>query len=110
MNDYTKAVLRTANLDLETSLEQRLSMGAMGLSGETGEVIDLIKKIVFHKKPLDKDKLVLELGDVFWYLEYLCLSLGINSEDVKTANIEKLNKRYPEGFTYEAANSKREEI
>ena len=73
----------------------------MGLNGEAGEVIDLVKKHLFHNHELDKDKLKLELGDVLWYLAEAAEALGISLEDIAISNIDKLKRRYPEGFDFE---------
>jgi len=105
--NYREAMLRTAgNMD-NKSMVTNLTHGALGLGGEAGEVIDLIKKHAFHNKPVDKEKLISELGDVRWYLEYLCASLNVTMEQVEANNIAKLKVRYPNGFSFEAANAKR---
>lgn len=75
-----------------------LNLGALGLAGEGGEVIDLIKKHLFHAKPLDRDKLIEELGDQLWYFQCLLEAVDASFEDVVKANIAKLTKRYPDGF------------
>lgn len=105
---YRDQVKRTANSD-NTSLKDMLTMGSMGLAGEAGEVTDLIKKHVFHGKELSRDLLVKELGDVRWYMEYLMIATGISMEEVEAKNVEKLTKRYPEGFSYKAANERKDE-
>lgn len=75
-----------------------LSIAALGLAGETGEVVDLIKKVVGHGHELDQRKLIEELGDVLWYCAALCTLLGVPLEEVAFANIAKLKRRYPNGF------------
>lgn len=105
---YRTAVLRTAQRLSETKAE--LNLGGMGLAGEAGEACDLIKKVVFHDKPLDRDKLIKELGDVRWYLEFLCIALGTTIEEVQFANNAKLVERYPTGFSAEAANAPRSNV
>jgi NTP pyrophosphatase (non-canonical NTP hydrolase) len=72
---------------------------AMGLAGEAGETVELIKKGIFHRHGLDREKLTKELGDVLWYISGLCTVQGIDLEAVMIANIEKLRTRYPGGFT-----------
>lgn len=107
---YRDEVLRTASNQLEEqNTEQKLTMGAMGLAGEAGEVVDYLKKVVFHKKPLDKEKLILELGDCHWYLEYLSAALGVTTEYVLQKNTDKLKLRFPNGFSFEAANARADE-
>lgn len=79
------------------SRDDAFMLGSMGLAGETGEVIDLLKKHVWHDHPLDRDKLLRELGDVLWYLQLIADSTGFSMEDVRDANIAKLKARYPTG-------------
>jgi NTP pyrophosphatase (non-canonical NTP hydrolase) len=73
----------------------------MGLAGEAGEVVDYLKKVYFHGHEIDKEKLKLELGDVLWYVSNLALLHEISLNDVGRSNIQKLEKRYPEGFSVE---------
>lgn len=87
-----------------TSLDDghdRILNGCMGLCGESGECIDILKKNRMQYHQLDKQKLVEELGDVMWYCAELATGLGMALDDIARANIEKLRKRYPEGFTPE---------
>lgn len=76
----------------------RLLLGALGLGGEAGEVIDLIKKHVFHGKPMDEAHMKLELGDVLWYIQLLCTWYGWSLSQVMEANVEKLKARYPDRY------------
>lgn len=76
---------------------------ALGLSGESGEVVDLIKKHVFHGHSLDKDKIVKELGDVMHYVAGIATLLEIELPEVLEGNIDKLKKRFPEGFSESAS-------
>jgi NTP pyrophosphatase (non-canonical NTP hydrolase) len=71
---------------------------ALGLAGEVGEVVDLIKKDRFQAQPFDRDKLRNEMGDVLWYLTNLATSVGMTLQEVAEANAAKLRKRYPDGF------------
>jgi NTP pyrophosphatase (non-canonical NTP hydrolase) len=82
---------------------QRLIHGAMGLSGESGEAIDLIKKTYIYGKELDYNKLKLELGDCLWYMSILLDEIGSSFEEVMQMNVDKLKTRYPEGFTEKSA-------
>lgn len=102
INEYQELALRTLNKDL--SKKDSLINGVMGLTGEAGETIDIVKKHLFQGHELDKEKLINELGDVVWYIAELCYSLDITMEEVLLFNIEKLKKRYPEGFS--SKNSK----
>lgn len=85
-----------------------LIMGALGLTGEAGEVSDAIKKHVFHGHELSVDHMVKELGDVLWYVVFLCRTLNVSMEEVMNRNIAKLKDRYPDGFSEEASRNRRE--
>ena len=97
-NEYQKLCMRTAN-GLESN--ELIANGAMGLCGEAGEVIDLVKKWVFQGHELCQDDVVGELGDVLWYAAILCEGIGTTMEEVMQKNIKKLKKRYPDGFEVE---------
>tara|TARA_S200002703_G_scaffold158976_1_gene170853 strand:+ start:695 stop:1105 length:411 start_codon:yes stop_codon:yes gene_type:complete len=80
---------------------QRLITAALGLSAEAGEFGDLVKKCLFQGKELNKENrelMIKELGDVMWYLSQGCMALGVTIDEVLWANIDKLEKRYPNGF------------
>jgi NTP pyrophosphatase (non-canonical NTP hydrolase) len=95
LNDYQEISKRTMpNKDIKKDSANY----AMGLAGEAGEVTDLLKKWVFHGHALDRMELKKELGDVLHYLSGLCTLHHFSLEEVATANIEKLMKRYPNGF------------
>lgn len=100
LDRYQGEIRRTAI----RGLQQRddLLLGAIGLCGEAGEVAELVKKHVFHRKPLDREAIVSELGDVLWYLAHLANVLGISMDEVAAENIEKLRTRYPNGFPHTA--------
>lgn len=83
-----------------TSMD-KIENGLLGLNGEAGECIDILKKHKFQGHELNIDKLVDELGDVLWYCAELAEGLGIPLAEVAEKNIEKLYKRYPEGFAVE---------
>lgn len=82
--------------------------GALGLTGEAGEVADLIKKDIFHEHNINIGDLVKELGDVCWYLALICHSINIPLEEIMSENIEKLKRRYPDGFSSEASINREE--
>ena len=82
--------------------------GCLGLSGESGETLDMIKKFVFHEKELDEEHLKKELGDVMWYVAMICESVGFDLDDVMQTNVDKLKARYPEGFDTYLANHRKE--
>ena len=79
---------------------------ALSIGGESGEVIDIIKKWAGQEAPLDKAHLMEELGDVLWSVAKICDSIGIDMSDVMSQNIDKLWKRYPDGFDVERANNR----
>ena len=99
INEYQSLAMRTVNTEL--SDRDILINAVMGLCGESGEVIDIVKKHISHGHPLDREKLIAELGDVAWYLAECAYALGVSLEDVMRANIEKLKARYPDGFSSE---------
>ena len=82
--------------------------GCLGLSGESGETLDMIKKFVFHEKELDEEHLKKELGDVMWYVAMICESVGFDLDDVMQTNVDKLKARYPEGFDTYLSNHRKE--
>jgi NTP pyrophosphatase (non-canonical NTP hydrolase) len=82
--------------------------GVMGLCGESGEVIDIVKKHLAQGHELDRDKIIKELGDVAWYMAEIATVLDVELEDVLVQNIEKLKKRYPEGFSTEKSLNREE--
>ena len=99
INEYQQLALRTEPKISESS--QRLLNGLMGLNGEAGEAIDLLKKHLFQGHWLDEVHIAKELGDVAWYLAVSADALGYKLEDIFEMNIEKLKNRYPEGFDTE---------
>jgi NTP pyrophosphatase (non-canonical NTP hydrolase) len=99
INEYQQLALTTLNKEL--TKDQVLLNGMMGLCGESGEAIDLLKKHLCHGHELDKDKLILELGDIAWYLAIASYALDVDLENVLSLNVEKLKKRYPGGFSKE---------
>lgn len=96
LNQYQKLASRTAKSGM--LLEQQAANFCLGLAGESGEVVDYMKKVIFHGHDFDRDNLKKELGDTLWYLSQLANMFDITMEEIATANIEKLMKRYPEGF------------
>lgn len=100
-NDYQRQAMRTAQFfhegDLSLKMKQ-LREAVYGLNGEAGEIIDLLKKHEFQDHELNKESLIDELGDVLWYAALMATALNTKLEDVMVKNIEKLKKRYPDGF------------
>lgn len=96
VNEYQRLAMVTLNPQLER--KDVLINGVMGLCGEAGEAIDLVKKHLHQGHPLDREGLIKELGDVAWYLAETAYALDVSLERVLLGNIDKLKKRYPEGF------------
>lgn len=103
LNDYQTISSRTANKH-----DYELANYGLGITGEAGEVADLIKKSVFHGHEIDKQNVKKELGDVLWYLSQIATLAGLTLEEVATANIDKLMKRYPDGFSRERSVNREE--
>ena len=98
-NEYQVLAMKTLNKDLDE--REVLINGVMGLCGESGEVIDLVKKHISQGHPINKDKIIEELGDVMWYIAELATILDVKMEDIMKYNINKLSQRYEGGFTVE---------
>ena len=98
INEYQAAALRTAQTD-KLSASDLLLNSALGLCGESGEVADLVKKHLFQGHDLDLDHVAKELGDISWYLAVGAYAIGLDLESIFRMNIEKLEARYPDGFT-----------
>lgn len=108
-NEYQQDAARTliAAPDVEYAGEQiMLVWNALGLAGEAGEVVDTIKKAVFHQHGVDRDLLIKELGDVLWYVAALCTKLDVSMSEVMDRNIAKLRKRYPDGYSSDASKAR----
>ena len=99
VNEYQDLAMRTLNPDLDR--KDVLINSVMGLCGEAGEAIDIVKKWLAQGHELDKAHLLKELGDVAWYLAEAATALDVSLEQILQANIDKLKKRYPEGFEKE---------
>ncbi len=96
MNEYQLLAQRTCNIT--DTMMDKIENGCMGLNGEAGECIDLLKKYKFQGHELLVDKMIEELGDVLWYCAELATGLGVTLNEVAQRNIDKLKARYPEGF------------
>ena len=95
-NEYQQATERTDN---HTSHKEAVLNFALGIAGEAGEIVDLVKKRMFHGHAMDKEKLRGELGDQLWYIARMAARFDITLEEVAQGNIDKLNRRYPDGFS-----------
>lgn len=107
INEYQKLALRT-NPVLENKSLQGIIHGVMGMNGEAGEAIDIVKKCMYQGHELDSHHLALELGDVAWYVAACADALGYDFETILQMNIEKLKARYPDGFDSERSKHRRE--
>ena len=91
---------RIGELDREGANIERLLTSGVGINAEGGEFMEIIKKMVFQGKPWNEDNrehLIIELGDVMWYVAQACMALEVSFDDVIATNVKKLEKRYPEG-------------
>lgn len=107
VNEYQKLAMRTLNPALEK--KDVLINGVMGLCGESGEAIDIVKKHLAQGHELNKEHLAKELGDVAWYLAETATAIGYSLEDILQMNIDKLKARYPEGFDTDGSLHRRPE-
>ena len=100
-----KSIVRLANslgIGKKSGIDiASLLMGCLGLAGESGELIDMVKKFVFHSGNLDHVHLKKELGDVLWYCAEIAHSFGWDLDEIMQMNIDKLKTRYPDGFDAE---------
>ena len=107
INQYQQDAKRTARHTYSSnfSVPRRSDLAnyTLGLTGESGEVGDIIKKHLFHGHPLDRDALKNELGDIMWYIANLATVLNMDLSDITDGNIQKLYERYPEGFSEKAS-------
>ena len=91
---------RIGELDREGANIERLLTSGVGINAEGGEFLEIVKKMVFQGKPWNKDNrkhLIIELGDVMWYVANACIALGVDFDEVVKGNVKKLEKRYPGG-------------
>ena len=91
---------RLGELDREGANIERLTTAGVGLAAESGEFLEIVKKMVFQGKPwndANREHLIIELGDVMWYVANACIALGVDFDEVVKGNVKKLEKRYPGG-------------
>lgn len=109
INGYQRMALRTESPT--TNETDRIIQGAMGLCGESGEYIDILKKHMFQGHELDKEHMAKELGDIAWYLAVSADAIDYDLETIFQMNIDKLKARYPEGFeTSKSTHRKADDI
>ena len=107
LDEYQQLAKRTLPADMPA--RDKISMLCMGLSGEVGELIEIFKKHLYHKHPMDATtrlEVAHELGDVLWYLSCLAYEEGYDMSFIASENISKLIHRYPSGFSPEASMSR----
>ena len=98
--DFVALSDRLVELDEKGANIERLLTAGVGINAEGGEFLEIIKKVIFQGKPWDeanKEHLVIELGDLMWYVAQACMALEVKFEDVIARNVKKLEKRYPDG-------------
>ena len=98
--DFVSLADRMVELDEKGANIERLLTAAVGINAEGGEFMEIVKKMVFQGKPWNEDNrehLIIELGDVMWYVAQACMALDVSFDDVIAGNVKKLGKRYPEG-------------
>lgn len=107
IDDYQKEAMTLLNPALT---EKDVLMNAlMGLCGEAGEAIDLMKKHLYQGHELDRQKLVKELGDVAWYLAEAATGLSMPLSEIMQGNLDKLHRRYPQGFDTQRSQCREKE-
>ncbi len=98
--DFVSLADRLGVLDREGASIERLTTAGVGLAAESGEFLEIVKKMVFQGKHWNADNrehLIIELGDIMWYVAQACMALDVSFDDVIVRNVEKLEKRYPGG-------------
>ena len=99
--------------DLEENSDiHRLLTAAVGISAEGGEFLEIVKKMIFQGKPYNEENvrhLKIELGDVLWYVAQACMALDISLDEITDMNIDKLSKRFPDGYFSEYYSENRQE-
>ena len=110
--DYAIMAARLAELEVNDVNTTQLLTAALGLTAESGEFTEVVKKIVFQGKPYNEDNVFhmkRELGDICWYLAQAFMALDTNFDEILDMNIEKLSARYPEGTFDEYYSENRKE-
>ena len=110
-NEYQRNAMRTASGISMSCPENLLLQGVMGMSGESGEALDIVKKIIFQGHELNeatKEHLIRELGDVLWYVATTAEALDVPLETVMQVNVDKLRARYPMAFDTERSQHREE--
>ena len=98
--DFVALSDRLVELDRKGANIERLLTAGVGINAEGGEFLEIIKKMIFQGKPFNEDNrehMIIELGDIMWYVAQACIALDVTLDDVVARNVQKLLKRYPEG-------------
>lgn len=106
-NEYQKQAMKFASPTSTATEGNLLLQGVMGMNGEAGEAIDIVKKHVFHGHDLDKEHLAKEIGDVLWYIATTAESIGYELDDIMQMNIDKLTARYGDSFDSEKSKHRK---
>ena len=106
LNEYQKEAMRTASGMCKQCNDNLLLNGTMGLNGEAGEVIDILKKHMFQGHELDREHIAKELGDCLWYIAVAAEGAGYTLDEIAEMNKVKLRSRYPEGFEIEKSTNR----
>ena len=109
--DFVDLADRLVELDREGANIERLTTSGVGLAAESGEFLEIVKKMVFQGKPWsdsNREHLLIELGDIMWYVANACIALNVEFDDVVRGNVKKLEKRYPGGsFSIEKSEKRK---
>lgn len=105
INEYQRLANRTSG---NLSSWDKVRNGCYGLNGEAGECIEILKKVEFQGHTFDPNRLIDELGDLLWYAAQTATGLGVTLESVAQHNIDKLIKRYPDGFSIDRSRNRSE--
>ena len=109
--DFVSLADRLGELDRQGANIERLTTAGVGLAAESGEFLEIVKKMVFQGKPWNDDNrehLIIELGDIMWYVANACIALNVEFDDVVRGNVKKLEKRYPGGsFSIEKSEKRK---
>jgi len=106
LDEYQTETARTGEGYAAMENDLHVSILALGLTGEAGEVADLVKKVIGHAHTFDRDHFIAELGDVMWYVSELARFVDCPLSEVAAANVKKLRARYPDGFDPERSRNR----
>jgi NTP pyrophosphatase (non-canonical NTP hydrolase) len=98
--DFVSLADRMVELDEKGANIERLLTAGVGINAEGGEFLEIIKKMIFQGKPFNadnKEHMIIELGDLMWYVAQACMALEVSLDEVVARNVKKLEKRYPGG-------------